>query len=617
MATTLSVMSKTSSTITFSVTKTSSTVGVLSIGTGNDWESLYTNPTYQKDFGGGTTGTLSVLFENVTSNKKFNANAAIIGGGLAEISGIVDSTLPAPAPTVTFLSQTPTSATFAYSTPADGGYYAKNIQYSLDNGSTWNTGATVTSGSASTGEFTISNLTPDTNYTMKVRTQTTAGETEGESVSFYVEGEKPPKKFFGSVNGHAEQLNTLYGSSNNEARILDKLYGSAGIPTVGGMSGEIVPGEYNNVTAFDGDQFWSMVSQEEGIEEYLNEHITDVFYVAVYFGEEDGETHDAVVIYNETNEESIWESLDGDPYSLNELGISAVDNPTYVDYGDYKEAVDYINLSLSIDIDRVAKIIYQRFGHVDYYGEVVYYTDSARTVTDKVYLYSQTDVNQLSRGSGNTPTESWNAVIGDVTIPNNMIKEVTLTDKVTTLKGPTGRNCFLANCTYATKVDLSRTKLSVIAEGGYFCSNNIRLKELYLPDTVTQIGNGFCINAGTISTPAFSPSLVLPPNLTTIGNYFLSRAETFNQDLSLPQTLTSIGTPFMGSIRQMVGTINVGSLSADIIQTGGSTLASITKSAPSYSTGILIAGANRTAWMAKFPDSSSSPYYRKLIDAGY
>lgn len=265
----------------------------------------------------------------------------------------------------------------------------------------------------------------------------------------------------------------------------------------------------------------------------------------------------------------------------------------------------------------LCRLVHQGFGHYDYgYGVVTYYTDANRVDTDVVYLSSQSEVVQLSRGYGNNPTQSWNAVIGGVTIPNDRIKEVVLTEKVTTLNGSAVYQCFLANCAYVTKVDLSRARLTAIADEGYFCWRNYRLKQLYLPDTVTSIGNGFCISAGTYTSPAFSPSLVLPSRLVTIGNYFLSGADTFNQDLSLPQTLTSIGTSFLGNMRYMTGVVNVGSLSADIIAAGETSFYS-SYGVPAYSTGISIAGSTRAAWLAKFPNSSSSPYYRKLVDAGY
>lgn len=68
----------------------------------------------------------------------------------------------------------PKSVTITAKTKADGNYYAKEIQYSLNN-STWTTGATVSSGSVTNVSFNITGLTPGTNYTIYLRVRTTAG----------------------------------------------------------------------------------------------------------------------------------------------------------------------------------------------------------------------------------------------------------------------------------------------------------------------------------------------------------------------------------------------------------------------------------------------------------
>lgn len=83
----------------------------------------------------------------------------------------------APTPTVSVGTISGNSATINYSTAADGGYYNKTIEYSLDGGTTWQTGATVTGGSAQSGTFTISNL-PGGENSVLVRTTTTAGSDE-------------------------------------------------------------------------------------------------------------------------------------------------------------------------------------------------------------------------------------------------------------------------------------------------------------------------------------------------------------------------------------------------------------------------------------------------------
>ena len=105
-------------------------------------------------------------------------------------------------------------------------------------------------------------------------------------------------------------------------------------------------------------------------------------------------------------------------------------------------------------------------------------------------------------------------------------------------------------------------------------------------------------------------------NLTSIGTWFMSGCSRFNDDIILPSTLTSIGGHFMYQCDQMVSTIDVGNLSANIIATTNQTLSTSAAAAPVYTTGITIAGANRAAWLSRFPNRTSSPY-RKLLDAGH
>ena len=114
-----------------------------------------------------------------------------------------------PSPTVTVGSVSGNSATINYSTVADGGVYDKTIQYSTDGGTTWQTGATVTGGSAQSGSFTIDNL-PGGENTVLVRTNTTSG--SDSPISITIEIEKLAK-FYGPalrykiVGGYTSSVN--------------------------------------------------------------------------------------------------------------------------------------------------------------------------------------------------------------------------------------------------------------------------------------------------------------------------------------------------------------------------------------------------------------------------
>jgi len=136
----------------------------------------------------------------------------------------------AEAPTVTNTGVTSHTATFSYSTTADGGKYAKNIQYSIDGGTTWVTAATVSTGSASSGTFTISGLSGSTSYTVKIRTNTTAGNTAGSDISITTPAavniycsvsntRKRVKRMYCSVNGQRKKVKKIYCSVNGTRKL--------------------------------------------------------------------------------------------------------------------------------------------------------------------------------------------------------------------------------------------------------------------------------------------------------------------------------------------------------------------------------------------------------------
>lgn len=111
------------------------------------------------------------------------------------------------------------SVSVAYDTIADGGYYSKTIEYSLDE-KNWNTGATVSSGTASSGTFTVSSLDPYKEYTIRFRVTTPAGSTDSGNFAL------SRIKFYGPVNNLAEKTNKLYGSLSNQSKSIVKFYAS-------------------------------------------------------------------------------------------------------------------------------------------------------------------------------------------------------------------------------------------------------------------------------------------------------------------------------------------------------------------------------------------------------
>lgn len=133
-----------------------------------------------------------------------------------------------PTPTVSLGTVKSSVVTVDYSIPADGGFYTKTFEYSIDGGTTWETVGTIPS-TATTGSFTINGLTPNTSYTIKTRTSTTAANTYGTDLTLVTPNGSP---LYGSVNSEATRITKLYGSVNGQTKRIKKLYGSDNGQTV-------------------------------------------------------------------------------------------------------------------------------------------------------------------------------------------------------------------------------------------------------------------------------------------------------------------------------------------------------------------------------------------------
>lgn len=129
---------------------------------------------------------------------------------------------------------------------------------------------------------------------------------------------------------------------------------------------------------------------------------------------------------------------------------------------------------------------------------------------------------------------------------------------------------------------------------------------------ITTIPKCFLMACGYFNSP-----LTIPSNVTSIGNSFMYQCTRMNQPITLPNTLTSIGSVFFYDPRQMTNVVNVGSLPATILPTNSFNFSTGFDDAPCYVSGIKIAGANRAAWISRFPSGYNSGLYRKLVDAGY
>lgn len=372
-------------------------------------------------------------------------------------------------------------------------------------------------------------------------------------------------KTYGSANSQARQILDFYGSANDQAQTVTKVYGQSpetGYIITGLRSGAIDLGRFNSMYYRTFGPFLQKPYEVSAINYTNNTVLVSVRtwageFINDLFSYPQGE-------YN--NEGVIW-GIDTEP----------------VPSGSSVLTIALFDASSSVQ--PISRLIYQGFGHLDYsssgYGRVVYYTDSSHTTTRTINLESQSDINGLCAQSVWDTT--WNASVQGISIPNTNIKEVYLTSLVNSIP-----NNFLYRCTSLDNLDFSQT-------------------------TITTTNPYFVNGCSSLNVP-----ITIPQTLTTMLGGFLSNNASFNQPITLPSGLVSIGYNFFTGNDSMTSPINVGSLSESIILEDTYSSHSFNVNSPSaaYTNGIPIAGSNRAAWIARFPNLSGT-WYRKLVDAGY
>lgn len=117
----------------------------------------------------------------------------------------------------------------------------------------------------------------------------------------------------------------------------------------------------------------------------------------------------------------------------------------------------------------------------------------------------------------------------------------------------------------------------------------------------------------------FNQKIYLPDSLKSLSIRYLP---AYNQDITFPSSLTRLGNDSFYGSNNFTGVVNVGNLSPSVVQDANKTylFAASSSTAPSYTTGIKIAGQNRAAWLSDFPNeaiTTGNPRFRKLLDAGY
>lgn len=257
----------------------------------------------------------------------------------------------AEAPTVWLVSTTANSATIGFSVPADGGYYDRDIQYSLDNGTTWRSNVTVVGGYEVSDSFVIGGLLSGTTYTMLTRVSTDAGTTDGNTISFdtLVSEADNENRCYGSVNGLAREINAIYGGVEGTARRAIRLYGATAdydllLGTIGSSPQAVV--------GFNADTFKAKLVAD-GPDIWANRYTLVNLIVT---GVPNTPTRNYKLDFLFSNGSVVY--FTGDASMLNSYGISVNEQIP----ADYRQTVDYISLSPQI----IAKLIHQAFGHIDY-----------------------------------------------------------------------------------------------------------------------------------------------------------------------------------------------------------------------------------------------------------
>ena len=145
-----------------------------------------------------------IIVGNTRYTLSIYANNGIANTGHIRVGDYVTLAYPVSLSSPSFESG---AATFEYDVPADGGFYDKTIEYSIDGGDNWTTVATHSGGTAASGSFTVSGLFEGVEYEILVRTSTTAG---GSTTSYLFSLDTTA--FYGSHNSQAERVNRLYGA---------------------------------------------------------------------------------------------------------------------------------------------------------------------------------------------------------------------------------------------------------------------------------------------------------------------------------------------------------------------------------------------------------------------
>lgn len=172
---------------------------------------------------------------------------------------------------------------------------------------------------------------------------------------------------------------------------------------------------------------------------------------------------------------------------------------------------------------------------------------------------------------------------------------------------------------------------SVTEIGGSFLVSCISFNQpLTVSDNVTTIGASFLSGCRAFNQPIsllgaktigdnflqnctdFNQPISLP-SATSLGRYFLNGCSSFAQPFTLADTIFNVSEYFLYNCNNFVGPLDVGKASG--YYTSSYMLSTTSSTAPMYTTGVTLVGENAEAVKLGWPDRTTSPY-RKLIVEG-
>lgn len=158
-----------------------------------------------------------------------------------------------------------------------------------------------------------------------------------------------------------------------------------------------------------------------------------------------------------------------------------------------------------------------------------------------------------------------------------------------------------------TSLNMTRIPSNVLRECFAFDS------ELSLPNTITSIGEYFLSGYGTRDEEmaTYNRPITFIGKATTIAYGFMQFNKCFNQDVTLPSCLVSPAPAFMRDMKKMTSTITV-NCNPSQFNNNNYFLSTNNPQDDMYVQGVKIAGPYATAFVTRFPNRTTSPY-RKLV----